>query len=759
VRVLVVHPPLSVGRDFVDYPYLSDLGAVQLAAVLRRSFEVGLLDAFASPGAGVHWREDGRARLGAAPHRLLDDARGSGPYDAAIVAVTPFHRPPMRDDLLGETCAGLRAALPEALILLADCYQSGQHYIEAPGDATLASYPEVDGWVKYEAEATVPALLTEHAGGVSRPSGVFRGEEADLARLPEPAWDLVDLEAHDRFHQNVVEGLGRRRWPFPIDGRALPLVTSRGCPFSCLHCSSNPGRAPGAPKTQRRLPPRQLRALCAALVQRHGATRIMVLDEMLNASTAHFAALLDAAEALGVALEIPNGLRADQLSATQIARLRGRVTTLSVSAESGVQRVVSEIVGKRLDLGEVVRVAAECRDAGVPLLVHFIIGLPGETAAEVNGTLAFATELRAHYGAEPAVQFATPLPGTPLAVRAGTPAVEDYGPCFQAQPSLTNPLVPPADLARFKWALERRLRSDGPEKLILNLTYRCNNHCQFCAVGNRARIDGDAARQRRLLERYRDRGVRLVDFDGGEPTLHRELLPLVRHAAALGYERIALTTNGRLASYDRFAARLATSGLTTVLVSLHGPDADTHGALVGVPEAFAQTVQGIRNLLAAAPPSLEIGVNTTVVLGNVEQLGLLAALVSDLGVRWLNFQFLTPFGRATRDQAPDPVLAADRVRRVIETWHPRIRIGVVNLPLCFLPGHVDLVAPDLGKLERHMVFVNDEEVNLAEYLAAKRVRCTACEPCVYAACCAGFYELGKTPESPWPEPHPPAGSA
>ena len=36
-RVLVLHPPLTVARDFIDYPYACDLGAVQLAAVLREA--------------------------------------------------------------------------------------------------------------------------------------------------------------------------------------------------------------------------------------------------------------------------------------------------------------------------------------------------------------------------------------------------------------------------------------------------------------------------------------------------------------------------------------------------------------------------------------------------------------------------------------------------------------------------------------------------------------------------------------------------
>lgn len=745
MRVLVIHPPLSIPRDFVDYPYLSDLGAVQLAAALRPRHEVTLRDAFALPGAGVSPHGEGRTRLGASPRELF--AWAGEPADAAVVALTPFHRPPERDDLLAETLAGARRLVGAGPVLLADCHQSGQHYVEADGEALLAVYPEADAWVKYEAELTVAALLDAHARG-ERPRGVRRGEDADLDALPVPAWDLVDLAARDAFHREVVSGLGRGAWPFPIDGRTLPAVTSRGCPFDCLHCSSNPGRAPGAPKTQRRLSPARAAALLGALAGRHGATRVTLLDELVNASGAHLGAVLDAAEDLGIPLEIPNGLRADLLRREDLSRLRGRITTVSVSAESGVQRVVDEVVQKRLDLREVTRVAAECRDLGLPLLVHFIIGLPGETAEEVNGTLSLAAGLKERYGATPAVQYATPLAGTRLAARAGLAVRGDVGPSFQARPSATNADVPPELLARFRWAFDRRVGA-APEKLILNLTYRCNNHCAFCAVGNRSGHEGDPAAQRRILEEHRRRGVRLVDFDGGEPTLHRALVPLVRHAAALGYQRIAVTTNGRLCSYPAFARRLATSGVTTILVSLHGPDAETHGALTGVPESFGQTVAGIANLVAAAPAGAEIGMNTTVVRGNVGRLGEIAALAHRLGLRWLNLQLLTPFGRATRDQAPSEEEASAALRAVVEAWSPRLRIGIVNLPLCLLPGHEALVAPDLGKLGRQMVFVNDEEVNLASYLAARRVRRAACAPCPYACCCAGFFELGDAPEPRW----------
>jgi len=73
--------------------------------------------------------------------------------------------------------------------------------------------------------------------------------------------------------------------------------------------------------------------------------------------------------------------------------MKGRLTTLSVSAESGVQAVVDTIVDKKLDLRAITEAALGAQAAGVPMLVHFMIGLPGETKADINGTLEFALKL------------------------------------------------------------------------------------------------------------------------------------------------------------------------------------------------------------------------------------------------------------------------------------------------------------------------------------------------------------------------------
>ena len=95
-KVAVIFPPLRVSRDFIDYPYFADLGAVQAAAVLRAAgHDVQLVDALATPGATLAPTDGNDVLLGVASTDLPRIADGT---EIAVVALTPFHRPPGRDE-------------------------------------------------------------------------------------------------------------------------------------------------------------------------------------------------------------------------------------------------------------------------------------------------------------------------------------------------------------------------------------------------------------------------------------------------------------------------------------------------------------------------------------------------------------------------------------------------------------------------------------------------------------------------------------
>jgi MoaA/NifB/PqqE/SkfB family radical SAM enzyme len=538
-----------------------------------------------------------------------------------------------------------------------------------------------------EADAVLAALrsIAPSAHVTARP---WADEACAPGGAPLPAWDLVDLRARDTFCERVMDGLGRP-WRFPIDGRTLPL-------------SLPP--ASGADK---------LREHVVALVRAHGATRLHVLDDATELTASRLEALLDAIEHVDARFDIPGGVRADQIEAGWIRRLRGRVTKLRVTGDAAG--------GGAVAAASRTWVAEAAHAAGVSLALDFAVGARGESGTEVNESLALARDLAARFGAEPLVV---------------------WGP---ARGSLEA-----ATLDRFRGTFEALMRaSQGPRKVVMNVTYTCNNHCTFCAVGTRTQVHGNPERQREWLAHYRRRGVALVDFDGGEPTLDPNLLPLIQYARSLGYERIHVTTNGRLCYYEEYGRRLVRSGITSLLFSVHGADARTHAQQVGVAEAFEQTTGGIRHCVKHAPCGVELGMNVTLTKSNFESLPDLAELALSLGLPWLNVQFLTPFGRATKWVAPDTREAAAVTARVIDAYRHRMKLQVINLPFCFLPGYEEFLTGDLAKIERHMIFVNNETVNLAAYLAERRVHKEACGPCPHRVFCGGFYELDDVPEPPW----------
>jgi len=140
-------------------------------------------------------------------------------------------------------------------------------------------------------------------------------------------------------------------------------------------------------------------------------------DDNLTLNKKRFEEILDGIlrEHLAVRWDTPNGVRADTLDQPLLRKMqRAGCASLTIAVESGNQRVLDTIIGKRLDLSTVRRVAQWCYKIRLPLNAFFVIGFPGETQAEIRQTLAYAITLYYRYHVTPVVFIATPLYGTRL---------------------------------------------------------------------------------------------------------------------------------------------------------------------------------------------------------------------------------------------------------------------------------------------------------------------------------------------------------
>ena len=129
--------------------------------------------------------------------------------------------------------------------------------------------------------------------------------------------------------------------------------------------------------------------------------------------------------------------------------------------------------------------------------------------------------------------------------------------------------------------------------------YACNVQCDYCSITDEMRQEGmaTAAVLAQLIE-ARARGATKVSFGGGEPTIRRGLLPLVRWCRDRGFRSIKIPSNGLMYSYRAFAEEASDAGITDFHISFMAHTPELYEKIMGRPGAFDLVTQGVGNLRA-----------------------------------------------------------------------------------------------------------------------------------------------------------------
>ena len=136
------------------------------------------------------------------------------------------------------------------------------------------------------------------------------------------------------------------------------------------------------------------------------------------------------------------------------------------------------------------------------------------------------------------------------------------------------------------------------------------------------------------------KGVTYLEMIGGETTIRRDFLPLVRAARKLGFKDVVVVTNGRMLSYPDFAKSTVEAGVTELVFSIHGHDAKLHDAVTAAPGSFGELMRGIENVRALGFE--RVFGNCTVVKPNMRHLPDIGRLFLELAIHHVEFIFVDP---------------------------------------------------------------------------------------------------------------------
>jgi uncharacterized radical SAM superfamily Fe-S cluster-containing enzyme len=220
---------------------------------------------------------------------------------------------------------------------------------------------------------------------------------------------------------------------------------------------------------------------------------------------------------------------------------------------------------------------------------------------------------------------------------------------------------------------------------IIEVNSACNMNCPLCFSDAHPGFRLTLEEVEEMLDDYvRTEGnPEVVQFSGGEPTIHPRIIDFVRAARARNIPFVMINTNGkRIATDDRFLEQLD-EVRPSLYFQFDGFDPGTYRILRGEPDILEEKLRALDRLAAIGlnvtiVPAIERGVNEHEI-GNIIDFA-----IRHPAIRGINFQ---PAFHAGRHAAHDPMrrMTIPDILRLIESQTAgQFKVNdFVPVPCCF----------------------------------------------------------------------------
>lgn len=257
----------------------------------------------------------------------------------------------------------------------------------------------------------------------------------------------------------------------------------------------------------------------------------------------------------------------------------------------------------------------------------------------------------------------------------------------------TTPAPGPLPQRNLRWTRKRTLNRRG----VMWLGQTCNAKCYFCYFINRIEDHKHPEHPFMSLEKARHicstlryfYGNTAIDIQGGEPTIHKDILELIRHCRDIGLFP-TLITNGLSLGKPGVLEKFRDAGVRDFLVSLHGVG-EIHDQVVGVKGGYGKITAAIERMRALGIP---FRFNCTMSEPVARILPEVAEKAVEYGALAVNFIAFNPFGdqqtgtRTTRNVARYADIKPQLTKAIDRLEAAGIEVNVRYLPICMAePRH------------------------------------------------------------------------
>jgi cyclic pyranopterin phosphate synthase len=141
--------------------------------------------------------------------------------------------------------------------------------------------------------------------------------------------------------------------------------------------------------------------------------------------------------------------------------------------------------------------------------------------------------------------------------------------------------------------------------LRVQVNTTCNFGCFFCHMEGTGIQANEMSTDQilRIIETAHKLGINKVKFTGGEPTLRRDIVEIVRRTRSIITGDISMTTNGT--RLKQLASDLRKAGLDRINVSMHSIDREGFRFITGV-DAIEKVLEGIESARNAGFENIKV---------------------------------------------------------------------------------------------------------------------------------------------------------
>lgn len=382
MKFLLINPPIS-GYNERDLFGSEPLGLAYLAGYLEsRSESVDILDCFA---LGMHqiYRWNGYLRKGLTNEQIRLHLKDIQPTVVGIHSNFTMYYPDAR-----EVAQIVRETIPNCRIIMGGAHATMEaESIVASGAADIV--------VRGEGEMTIFELLQafKNNSALSDVLGLtYRNDDGRVLKTADrPLWKQIEelpFPAWHKLNMDIYAKYSRQSSPFSMNHPTASLITSRGCPFDCVFCSTKnmwrkKWRADSAEKVV---------AEIEYLVQHYGIKEIIIQDDNFIADKRRVHKICDLLieRKLGVTLHDPAGFTVWTVDEPLLAKMKkAGFYRVLFPVETGSEKTMTYI-NKPVKLSEVPAKVAYASRLGFWTQSNFIIGFPYETREDILQTIKYA---------------------------------------------------------------------------------------------------------------------------------------------------------------------------------------------------------------------------------------------------------------------------------------------------------------------------------------------------------------------------------